>query len=721
MISVNRFKSWTVIAAVICLWVGCVYAKPAGYSQLHGEGVVRFYADEATASQLPPSLALESEPKVLGSAPASWKLVPDYSLSEDGRYTTRIDIEEGTSLYGTGEVMGPLLRNGSVIECWNTDAYGYDSSTKSLYQSHPWVLAVRKDGTAFGVLADTTYRCRIDLTEDIEFAAEGSSYPVIVIDGDSPQTVLKKLANLIGKMPLPPRWSLGYHQCRWSYYPSTRVLEVAQGFRSRNIPCDVIWMDIDYMDGFRIFTFDPKGFKDPAGLNNELHKMGFKSVWMIDPGVKAKKGYWVYDQGSAGDHWVKRADGSEYNGEVWPGMCAFPDFTRHQTRMWWAGLYKNFMATGVDGVWNDMCEPSVFNVSSKTMPIDNIHRGGGSLPKGTHGQYHNVYGMLMVKASREGIQSANPKKRPFVLTRANFIGGHRYAATWTGDNTANWEHLENSVPMALNLGLSGQPFSGPDIGGFAGDGDGKMFGRWMGVGVFFPFSRGHTSRNDRNKEPWAFGKDVEDICRTALERRYRLLPYLYTLFYQSSVSGLPVMRPVFFADTDDAKLRAEDDIFLLGSDLLVKPKLTTDANTKHVCVEPEGIWRTISLVGETSRQIDQPELKIRGGAIIPLGKVVQNTNENSLEELTLVVCLNEKGTAKGSLYEDAGDGYGYINGEYLLSDYVAKRQGGRVIVEIANHRGNMSRPKRKLIVKLITDKGVIEAEGVETKKIEISI
>ena len=718
--SFYRLKFWTVLVAVTCLWTCSACAKPAGQSQLLGEGIVRFYAEGAIPENLPPSMALENKQKVLGTAPESWKLVPDFNLAEDGRYIARIDIKPGTSLYGTGEVAGTLLRNGSVVECWNTDAYGYGSSTKSLYQSHPWVLAVRDDGSAFGVLADTTYRCRIDLTEDIEFAAEGPSFPVITIDANSPQLVLKKLANLIGKMPLPPMWAIGYHQCRYSYYPDKRVLEVAKEFRDRNIPCDVIWMDIDYMDGFRIFTFDTKGFPNPAGLNRDLHRMGFKTIWMIDPGVKAEKGYFVYDEGTAGDHWVKSADGSDYKGKVWPGMCVFPDFTRPQTRNWWGGLYKNFMATGIDGIWNDMCEPAVFDVKSKTMPTDNIHAGGGGLPKGTHSQYHNVYGMLMVKATRQGILKANPKKRPFVLVRANFIGGTRYAATWTGDNIANWEHLKYSVPMILNLGLSGQPFSGPDIGGFMNDGDGNLFAHWMGVGAFFPFSRGHTAKDTINKEPWSFGKDVEAICRTALQRRYRLLPYLYTLFYQSSIAGLPVMRPVFFADPADPKLRAEDNAFLLGSDLLVIPQLT--ANTKTVCVEPEGIWRTISLTGEDSRkQSEQPELKIRGGAIIPLGKVVQSTDKYSLDELTLVVCLNEKGTAKGSLYEDAGDGYGYTKGEYILTDYTAKRQGNRVVVSVNKKLGKISGPKRKVLIELITDKGVIKASGDETKEIVIPI
>jgi len=716
----RRIVNVAVVITVLFALASLCCARSAGKSQLLGDGIVRFYAPSVEPKQLPPSMALESEPKVLGPVPASWSLMPLFDVVTDGRHTAQIKIDAGTSLYGTGEVAGPLLRNEQVITCWNFDAYGYGRNTKALYQSHPWVLAVRKDGTSFGVLADTTWKCWISLVDGIKFTAEGPSFPVIIIDRSSPQEVLKALAGLTGTMPLPPRWALGYHQCRYSYYPDKRVREIAKEFRSRKIPCDVIWMDIHYMDGYRIFTFDKKHFPNPAGLNDYLHKMGFKSVWMIDPGIKAEKGYFVYDQGAAGDHWVKRADGKEYNGEVWPGMCAFPDFTRPETRTWWAGLYKDFMALGVDGVWNDMDEPAVFNVKSKTMPLDNIHRGGGGLPKGPHAQYHNVYGMLMVRASREGIQAANPKKRPFVLTRANFIGGHRYAATWTGDNTADWNHLKDSVSMALNLGLSGQPFSGPDIGGFAGNGDAKQFARWMGVGALLPFARGHTAVGNRDKEPWAFGKGVEDTCRTALERRYRLLPYLYTLFREASVTGLPVARPVFFANPVDPKLRREDSAFLLGSDLLVVPKLTLKAD--RASAQPSGIWRTVSLVGENAAEdVNQPDLKIRGGAIIPLGKVVQSTVEKSLDPLTLLVCLDENGLAEGVLYEDAGDGYGYKKGQYLLTKYAARQDGNRVIVEIISKQGQMLRPKRQTMVELITANGIIKTQGDETKQIVINI
>lgn len=250
---------------------------------------------------------------------------------------------------------------------------------------------------------------------------------------------------------MPPLWALGFHQCRFTYTPDSRVKEVIDEFRARRIPCDVIWMDIDYMNGFRIFTFDKKNFPDPTGLNDYIHSKDFKAVYMIDPGVKIDKKYFVYRQGTKGDHWVKKSDGKTFVGKVWPGNCVFPDFTNPATREWWGSLYKDFIATGIDGVWNDMNEPSVFDSPNKTMPIDNIHMGGGALPRDIHLRYHNVYGMLMVESSRQGILNANPDKRPFVLSRANFLGGQRYGATWTGDNASTWQYLRMSIPMSLNL------------------------------------------------------------------------------------------------------------------------------------------------------------------------------------------------------------------------------------------------------------------------------
>lgn len=679
--------------------------------------VVRFHASEqARAGALPSYALLDPKLPAIGQAQAGFPVQPEFFVDDQGRQSFSIDIAPGTSLYGTGEVPGPLLRNGRTTVLWNTDAYGYKDSTQSLYKSHPWVLAVRPDGSAFGVIGDTTYRTEIDLTGDIAFHAEGPAFPAIVIDRDSPQEVVQELARLTGTIEMPPLWAIGYHQCRYSYYPDAQVREIAQGFRDRQIPADVIWMDIHYMDEYRVFRFDEERFPDPKGLNEYLmDELNFHNVWMIDPGIGAEterfpaEGYSVYQDIMEDDHAVKTATGEVYRGEVWPGWCVFPDYTQRKTREWWAEQYQDFMGQGITGVWNDMNEPAVFNVQTKTMPEDNLHAGDEEMGGGgTHARFHNVYGMLMIKATLDGVRKANPDKRPFVLSRATYLGGQRYAAGWSGDNSADWWDLEGSVPMVLNMSLSGFPFYGPDIGGFIGNGDAQQFERWFAFGVLFPFARGHTAVGNIQKEPWAFGPEVENTARQALNNRYRLLPYYYTLFYQAHTQGLPIARPVFFADPADPALRAEDDLFLVGDGLLVKPKLTLHGDREPAM--PRGLWNPLALEGADNP--DMPEFFLKGGSIIPTGPVMQHTAEKPLDPLTLLIALDERGEAAGMHYEDRGEGYEYKQGDYLLSTYTAEQRGQTVQIRLAAAEGQRPRPDRALHVRLVLPDGKeLKAEG----------
>lgn len=591
-----------------------------------GEGIAEFIPKGYDAEKIP-SFAIDGEPEETGNLPEGWQLFPKFYL-DNGKAGASLEVPEGTSLYGGGEVTGPLLRNGTTIKLWNTDsgAYSVDNGTR-LYQSHPWMMGVRTDGTAFGILFDTTWKAVLSSTDEkIDLKSEGIPFRVFVIDRESPQAVVRGLAELTGTMPMIPRWALGYHQCRFSYQPDSRVIEIA--------------------------------------------------------------------------------DGKEFHGDAWPGAAAFPDFTCPKAQQWWAGLYKDFIATGIDGVWNDVNEPQINDTPNKTMPEDNIHRGGNGLPEGTHLQYHNVYGMLMVRSSREGILAARPETRPFILTRSNFLGGHRYAATWTGDNGSTWEHLKLSIPMSLTLGLSGQPVSGADIGGFLFNADADLFGHWIGFGAFYPFSRGHACAGTNDKEPWAFGKEVENASRIALERRYILLPYFYTLMREAATDGMPIMRPAFFADPKDLSLRAEQEIFLIGDDILVIPAFAEKPNL------PGGIWREISLVDGDQQDKYQATLKIRGGAIVPTGKIIQNTTEESLDLLTLLVSLDENGKAEGSLYWDNGDGWEYRNGEYSLQKYSARTEGNSVTVRLTGTEGSMETENKGMaIVKVITDNGIRQASG----------
>lgn len=662
---------------------------------LTADGVAVFIPEGFDASAHLPSPIFLEDLKPAGNIPGGWDIVPEFS-TEDGQSVVRINVGDA-DLYGTGEVWGPLRRNGDKNIFWNRDngAYGAHEG-KMLYQTHPWILGLRKDGSAFGIIFDNTWRSELQCDSLVTYYSDGPACRVVVIQKENPAEVLKALASLSGTMELPPLWALGYQQCRFSYYPDTRVKEVADEFRNRNIPCDVIWMDIHYMDGYRIFTFDPERFPDPAGLNDYLHQKNFKSVYMIDPGAKVDSTYFVDVQGLENDYFVHDAEGKPFHGNMWPGDTHWPDFSMPEVRNWWAGLYKDFMAQGVDGVWNDVNEPAVFGGGDEmTMPDDNIHRGGDGRTAGTHVRYHNMYGYDMVRATRQGMLQANPDKRPFVLSRAGMLGQQRYAATWTGDNSSTVEHMKGSIAMTLNMGLSGQAFNGPDIGGFLENTTPDLLADWTSQGVYFPFVRNHSCEGTIDQEPWAFGPEVEAICREAINRRYMFLPYIYTLFREASVSGLPVMRPAFWADFKDLSLRSEQHVFLLGDDLMIVPRFAEKTSAR-----PKGDWKPVPFDAEDDGR--QALVYLRDGAIVPMGKVIQNTAEYTTDTLTLLVNLDENGQASGMLYVDAGDGFGYKKGEYALYRFTAIQENGEVSVKTELVEGKaLSQKEMELNVKVL--------------------
>ena len=666
-----------------------------------------YYPLDYNKSSHTPSFAILNEPIELPKVTDSSFLKVTFSEFTD-RQIAQISFGSNVDLYGTGEVMGDLIRNGKTVKLWNTDNYGYGKDNgQRLYQSHPWVLGVGENGKSFGVIADNTWKMEISLGERITFSSEGPAFRVIVIEKETPQEVMKELGRLTGTIELPPLWSLGFHQCRYSYYPDERVKSLADTMRLKHIPCDVIWMDIDYMQDFKIFTFDSAGFPNPKETNDYLHKNDFKSVWMIDPGIKAEKGFFVYDSGEKINAWVTTRNDSVFLGKVWPGDCVFPDFTQSKVSQWWGGLYENFMKKGIDGVWNDMNEPAVFETQDWTMPDSNNHTGDEYIKNDIHLRYHNVYGMMMVESSRKGILKSNSSKRPFVLTRSNFLGGHRYAATWTGDNNSSMKHLKQSIPMSLNLSLSGQPFNGPDIGGFAGNATAELYAHWIAVGAFYPFSRAHSTKGSISQEPWSFGKEVEIVSREALQRRYRLLPYLYTLFWESSNTGMPVMRPVFFNNPSEKYLRTEQENFLLGSDLLIVPKWSENSQL------PPGKWRNVSINGENSLiHKYHPDVLIRPGAIVPLCNAIESTNSFSLDTITLLVSLDTNLSANGILYSDAGEGFQYQDGEFSVIEFFAETKNGISTLRTQIIDGNSFPNDTKINIKLILDDRIVNSFGL---------
>jgi alpha-glucosidase len=507
----------------------------------------------------------------------------------------RVPFPEGTSYYGTGERAGPLERTRRLALCWNTDAWCYGDESPALYQSQPAVLAVHPDGAATLVVALTARRTSIAIgTGGVEFAVERAPCAVAELRAAHPAAAVAGLSTLIGRPARVPLWALGYHQCRWSYESADEVRALAAEFDARDLPLAAIWFDIDYMDRHRIFTWDAERFPDPEELVEELRERDLRTVAVIDPGVAIAADYAVSRSGLDGGHFVLDAAGRPVEGRVWPGRCHFPDFSRPETRAWWANEVQAFVEhSRVSGLWCDMNEPAVFGTPTRTLPEDARHRGCGG---GDHGRFHNLYGQWMCEATRAGLLAARPDKLPFVLTRAAHLATPRSAATWTGDNQSRWEDLRWSVSMVLALGLVGQPLCGPDVGGFHGDPGPELFARWFELGCYLPFFRGHADRDSPRKEPWSYGPEAEARVRLSLRWRMRLLPYLQACFERASQDGVPVARPLFLADPVDPRLRAVDDSFLLGDDLLVAPALQPGQAERRLHLPGNGPWYPVPVV-----------------------------------------------------------------------------------------------------------------------------
>lgn len=551
-------------------------------------------------------------------------------------------LEAEHRFYGLGEKSGAVNKRGRSYTNWNSDIPGYRDDTDPLYCGIPFFMG-ELNGQTFGIFFANSSRSTFNLGAGnrrvFEFGADGGGMRYYIFPGPNAKDVLARYTELTGRMALPPKWALGYQQCRWNYYPDYEIRDLAREFRQREIPADVLYFDIHHMDAYKVFTWHPDWFARPAELLSELQSQGFKGVTIVDPGVKIEKGYAVYEQGLAGDHFLKFLDGQLFEGQVWPGWCHFPDFRRSTTRAWWGQKNADARRLGVDGFWNDMNEPALW---------------GREMPFAVEGirSLHNVFGLLMAQATYEGLLADSPDQRPFVVTRAGWAGIQRYSAVWTGDNSATWDDLALSIRLNLGLGLSGVPFVGCDVGGFIGRPDPELYTRWMQAASLSPFFRSHTVQDSPDQEPWSFGEETERRCKEAINRRYAFLPYLYTELHRAHDTGLPILRPLWLEFPAD-KVSYEADFqheFLVGESLLVAPVLGAGQRFLKVYLPP-GSWfepgtGSLHKGGRTvliEAGLDDLPLFYRAGAIIPTQDVQQYIDQKPVTRLDLTLVPGAEG------------------------------------------------------------------------------
>ncbi len=584
--------------------------------------------------------------------------------------TTYKKLQEGERFIGLGEKTGNLDRRGSAYTNWNNDDFGYKTNADPLYVSTPFYMGLHHN-LAYGIYMDNTAKSHFNFGASNDrfssFGAENGDMNYYFMHHKDVQEIVKLYTNLTGKMPLPPLWGLGYQQCRWSYTPDTKVINVAKTFREKQIPADVLYLDIDYMQDYKVFTWHKTNFSQPKKMLAELKNMGFKTVTIIDPGVKVEKDYGVYESGKKEDIFVKYPDNTYYTGQVWPGWCHFPDFTMPKARNWWGKQFEGLINDGVNGFWNDMNEIATWG---NTLP--NLMDFDFEGKKATTRQARNIYGMQMARATYEGTKT-RLGKRPLVLTRAGFSGVQRYSAVWTGDNRAEEDHMLAGIRLVNSMGITGLSYVGYDVGGFTGNPTNNLYARWITLGAFTPFFRGHTAINTRPSEPWAFGEDVENIAKNYIQLRYRLLPYIYSHFYESSQNGLPVQRSLTLTNPFESKIydtRFQNQ-YLFGQDLLVIPSESTKEFTETYLPTSAGWYDLYEDTYFTSGQeiiskspLNRLPIYVRAGAILPMQSVVQNTQEKPSEVMDLHIYFGENGN-KLVYYEDNGEDYNYEKGDKL--------------------------------------------------------
>jgi alpha-glucosidase len=638
----------------------------------------------------------------------------------------RHSMRPGERFSGLGEQAAGVDLRGGRFQLWNTDVGGsWTTSQDPLYLGIPVVVGTHPDGDAlvfyenstrgtfrFGEASGSVSEVgAVAARREPGMASVGFAGGVLrhyVMVGEVPH-VMDRYSELTGRPALPPRWALGYHQSRWGYKTDADVRAVVDGYRSLGVPLSAVHLDIDYMDGYRVFTFDRARFPDPAALAREVATSGARLVTIVDPGVKVDPEYAVYRLGVEGRYFCVDGHDRPVEGVVWPGRVVFPDFTDADARTWWGDRYRVLTDAGIAGIWHDMNEPtSISLLGDPSLPLSTRHEFDGR--GGDHGEGHNVYGLLMNRAGFEGLVRARPDRRPFIVSRSGWAGMQRWAWNWTGDVASTWPAMRQQIATVVGLGLSGVPYSGPDIGGFSGVPDDELYVRWLQMSVMLPYCRTHSVLGAPAREPWRF----EEPCRTTiiswLRFRYRLLPYLYTLAHQATASGAPLVRPLWWPSPDrgaDATDRPDgigvdsasptggcDDAFFLGDALLVAP-VTASGATERTLTLPAGRWRSLwasdtdggdgGLEVRLDVSADRIPLLVRAGSIVPLddawmddglrlpldadlpveGRSRRLALDHGPQQLAFHCWPTEAGEAWGRCVDDGGDGDGPMRRDRL--------------------------------------------------------
>lgn len=575
----------------------------------------------------------------------------------------------GERFVGMGESLGNLDRNKTIVTTWNTDFYKYDDPRIPMYISVPFYIGILKD-KVYGIYYDNSFKGIFNFGASnkrfMSVSFDGGDMDYFFIHDDSVAKVIENYTSITGRMPLPPKWSIGYQQSRCSYYNEDQVNFIANTFREKKIPLDGIVLDADYLVEYEPFRIDIKKFPDMKKMASALRQKGIELTASVNPGIKIDLTYDAYNDGIKKDIFLKYQDGEKYITDIYPNTNYFPDFTYPKARTWWADQMKIYQDVGINGYWNDMNEPAI---DGQMMPDNVVFDYDGK--KSNTAESHNLYGFLMARSSFESFKKYGRNKRPFVMTRSAFAGVQRYATVWSGDNQAKDEHILLGVLLNNQMSLSGIPFVGPDLGGYIGDGNKDLYRRWVEVGVFSPYLRNHREQFAAANEPWSYGEDNELISQSYIGFRYQMMPYLYSKFHETSQNGMPISKALCVDYPFDSNIYNVNyqHQFFFGDAFLIAPVMGKDKQKKIYF--PEGQFYNVftdeKIEGNQEKlmELDPYHLPIfaKASSIIPLQNVTQSTKEKPDDTLQLHIYNGDK-VNSFSYYEDDGETLDYEKGDF---------------------------------------------------------
>lgn len=638
------------------------------------------------------NLIIKDDGKITYRDKSGIVLREDFPPSHQGnRWKLTSILKPDEHIYGLGERAASINLRPGRYRMWNTDPGGsYSTGKDPLYLCTPVYIGLSNWGS-YLLFFENSYPSTFSFEKDAEAEFEGGMLRYYFIGGNI-SDLLARYSELVGRPYLPPKWAFGYHQCRWGYRSEGDIREVIKGFKDHDLPISAIHLDIDYMNGFRVFTIDKDRFPDMQKLTSDLKKEGIKVVSILDVGVKRDPDYCIYQDGIKKGVFCTLPDGKILNGVVWPGWSVYPDFTNPETRQWWAEKYQRLLEAGIAGFWHDMNEPSAFAAwGDKTIPGSTKHNMEGR--GGDHLEAHNLYGLLMNRSGYEALLKYIPECRPWIFSRSGWAGLQRYAWNWTGDTETSWQSLRQTVATILGLSLSGHAFSGPDIGGFSGNPSAELYRRWFQLATFLPFFRTHSAIGTERREPWVYGEPTTSIIRKFLKIRYRLLPYLYTLAWDAHREGTPPVRPLFWADPKEPSLWDIDDAYLLGEALLIAPILEEGIQTRSVILPPGNwysYWDDYLHIGSTRLGVDASDdtipIFVKGGSIIPM---------EDKQYLQLHIYPQLSGDSYSHIYFDEGDGYG----QWRIDKFKLARNQNDLIISW-DTEGSFPFPYKRILTQL---------------------